>query len=572
MFKKHLPAVTVALIIGFLYLMPQLFFQLSLGDKFEGIYRVINNDELYYMARAQEIVDGHYLISNPYFVEYKNGLPMQLFLPDLLLALPAKFFNLSVYFFYELYDLVLPATAFFLTYLIFYFLTRERFWSVYLSAWIFLVGYYFSFNRPVSPQFIFIFALTFIWLLLRIISRAKIKNIWLTIFAAANFGFLFYVYPYFWTYFSVVLVLLMMYYWWQKDFNLLKRFTFIFISGYVVGLPYFYQTWQASRLPFFAETLSRLGMIHTYFPSGVAMSFAGLIILVLLAYDSLHCRDKRPIGLNVFLMVAIIAFIISFNQHLITGRNSFFSSHYEIIAYFIMAFSGAYWWWQHKKTAFLAGLPLVKIILSIFLIVIFTPIFKENLDFDYNQAVKIQSWKATFDWLDKNTNTDDVVMANSNLSHYIPSYTHDNILFNSVAKLHFVGTAELLDRFVLNNYWQQDFSPELIKTKLSSIYGLQNKALAGRIKQQNKIKKLFNLPQDNLADIYFPPQQIQSVIDYAKSVKENDWIYGLKKYQVKYIVVENDEDFKLASAISKFKFIELVYEDSSITIYKINNF
>jgi len=569
-FKNHVPALIVALIIGFLYLVPQLFFQWSLDDEFQGIYRTSNDDETYYMARAREIIDGHYLISNPYFTEYKNGFPMQVFLPDLLLALPAKLFNFDIYPLYRFYDFVLPAVMFFLTYWIFYLLIKERFWSIYLSSWIFLIQYYFSFNRPVSPQFIFIFALTFIWILLKIVSNTKIRSKWLTILAAVNFGFLFYIYPYFWTYFSVLLFLLIIYYWWQKNFSLLKHFLVIFISGYFIALPYFYQTWQASQLPFFAETLSRLGMINTYFPSGVAISFIGLLVLILMVYNIFNRQCEREIGISIFLIMAIAASVISFNQHLITGKNSFFSSHYDIISYFIILFSISYWWW-YKKTVFWAHFPAVKITAIIFLLAIFLPIFYKNLNFDYNQAVKMQSWKQTFNWLNENTNKDDVIMANNDLSSYIPSYTHDNILFNSVAKLYFVGDSELLDRFVINNYWHSDFDWEFVKRKLSAVYGLQNKALAGRIKQQNKIRKLFNLPQTDLTDIYFPPQQVQSVLNYANLIQENDWIDSLKKYHVKYIIVENDEGSKFISNVSKFKFIELVYQDGSIFVYRVNN-
>jgi len=100
---------------------------------------------------------------------------------------------------------------------------------------------------------------------------------------------------------------------------------------------------------------------------------------------------------------------------------------------------------------------------------------------------------------------------------------------------------------------------------------LQNKALAGRIKQQNKIRKLFNLPQTDLTNVYFPPQQVQSVLDYAKLVQDNDWVDGLKKYQVKYIILENDEGSKFISNVSKFKFIELVYHDRVMSVYRVNN-
>ncbi|MBI5765891.1 hypothetical protein HZA71_01540 [Candidatus Falkowbacteria bacterium] len=573
MLKRHSLAIIFALLVGFFYVMPQLAFQVSLGDKFQGVYRVVNDDELYYMARAREVVDGHYFISNPYFAEYKNGLPMQVFLPDLISAMPAKVLNIRIYPLYEFYDFLLPALLFFLTYLIFYVLIKDRFWSLFLSGWIFLIKYFFMFNRPISPQFVFIFAVTLILLLIKIIKNSEAKNNLLIFLAAVNFGFLFHIYPYLWTYFSTVLVLLIIYYLWQKNFYLFKKFLIIFISGIIIGLPYFYQTWRAGKAEFFQDTMARLGMIYTRFPSGIWIVIPSLILLALLVYLYLKNRQNpSSYDLKAFFTVAILSAIINVNQHIITGKNFFFSSHYEIIAYLLVVFALAYILWSSEKIAFLMKMRFIKVLALIIIIVNFIPIFNKIYDFDFNEAVKIQQWQLAFDWLNRNTKKDEVVMANDEISNYLPSYTHNNVLFNVNGKLFFMSTEEILDRFALNNFWQKDFSNDFVKLKILSVYGYRNKALAGRAKQKNKIAKIFNFPQKPLDDLYYPPEQIKTILDYFKNIKEADWLNGLKKYQVKFLVLDNNQDGLLLKNISKYGFMQSVFLNNNVSIYKVNNF
>src|SRR3989338_10909875 len=95
LFKDQFWVIIIGLAVGLAFLLPQFSFQLVLGDDFQGVYRSISNDELWYMARAQEVVDGHYFLKNPYFLEHKDGLPVQFFLADVVLAIPAKIFKLN---------------------------------------------------------------------------------------------------------------------------------------------------------------------------------------------------------------------------------------------------------------------------------------------------------------------------------------------------------------------------------------------------------------------------------------------------------------------------------------------
>ncbi|MFA5029366.1 MAG: hypothetical protein WC518_01285 [Patescibacteria group bacterium] len=575
MIKKHYWAFILAIIVGVLYLAPQLFFIFSLGDKFQGVYRTLNDDELYYMSRAQEVVDGHYLISNPYFAEYKNSLPMQVFLPDLIIALPAKLLGISVGQLYTFYDFLFPAVLFTLTYFIFYLLTKNRLWSLVFGSFLLLIKYFYVFNRPMNPQFVFIFVLSLILLWLIILSRSRDqnkKNNWLVVLAGINLGLLFNFYTYFWTYFVTIIFILLIYFLYKKDFYFLKKFFGIGLIGLVVGIPYFYQAWQSSRLIFFQETIQRIGLINTRLPSGIVISFLALLIMVLfiIFWRFASKRGAKIANTEVFLFLGTLAALVNMNQHLITGKNIFFSSHYDLISFFFIGFSFVYLLWRSRIVVFLASLKALSIVALLTIVVIFSSVFSNSLKFDYSAELNNQRYASIFDWLNDNTTKDSVVMTDSVLSEYLPAYTHNNVFFNFGGVLFFVSNQEILNRFVLNNFWRQNFNEEFVKENFKSVYGYQYDAQGGRAKQVNNFKKIFNLQGDELEKIYFPPDKIKAVIDYYHQTKEEDWAIAFKKYQIDYLAVDETITNNWQVDLKKFSFLRPIYEMNKIKLYQVD--
>ncbi|MEK7167615.1 MAG: hypothetical protein AAB791_01280 [Patescibacteria group bacterium] len=572
MLKKSLLLIILALLVGLFYVMPQLVFQWSLKGDFQGVSRLINDDELYYMARAQEAVDGHYFISNPYFAEYKNGLPMQTFLPDLIVAMPAKISGISISQLYVFYDFLFPFILFILTYFIFHLLTKNRFWSTILSFSLILGKYFFVFNRPMNPQFVFIFVLSLILLLLVILSGRDKKNNWLVLLAGINFGLLFNFYTYFWTYFITVISLLAVYLLFKKNFYLLKKIIGVLVIGLAVGIPYFYQVWQSGKLEFFQETIQRIGLISTRLPSGMETNILALAALVFFAihWRSVCKRGEKAEVTGVFLFLGVIAALINMNQHVITGKNMFFSSHYDMISFFFIAFAFIYLLQQIKKPSFLANSKTFKIAALAAMVVFFAFQFSDVLKFDYASELNSQRYAKIFRWLNGNTPKDAVVMANPDLSSYIPAYTHNNVFFSFGGVLFFVSDKEVLDRFVLNNFWQNSFNEEFVKENFHSVYGYQYDAQGGRVKQKNKLKTVFRLEGEDLDQVYYPSEKVKAVLDYRRNIKEEDWISALKKYRIDYLAIDgtNANDLNLES--KKFDFLKLTYEINGIRLYKVS--
>src|SRR3989338_3482429 len=121
-FSHHWLALSIAAAVGLLVVAPQLFFITSLGSDFNGVYRELSGDELFYMARVQEVVDGHLTLNNPYYVEHKECVSAQFFLPEVLASLPAKLFNVGIFELFVFYDFALPAIIYLISYRLFFFL------------------------------------------------------------------------------------------------------------------------------------------------------------------------------------------------------------------------------------------------------------------------------------------------------------------------------------------------------------------------------------------------------------------------------------------------------------------
>jgi len=114
---------------------------------------------------------------------------MQFWLPDYLLAKPLGFLNISVQQgFSAIYDFIFPALLTLLTYLIIFVLTGNKIISLSGATFLHLGRFLYFFDRPTSPQFIFIFWLLTLFFLIKYIKSKQ--NIF-AFSSAISFGLLF---------------------------------------------------------------------------------------------------------------------------------------------------------------------------------------------------------------------------------------------------------------------------------------------------------------------------------------------------------------------------------------------
>lgn len=554
-FKKHYLVFVLAFLLSLFTFGPQLWAINSIGDNFSGIYPVKSGDELYYAARAHEVVDGHIYISNPYLYEYKSGEPVQFWVSDYILTKPLSLFGLDVYQIYFLHDFVLTFILALLVYFVFFKLTGNKVLSLASVFFINLALFFNLFSRAPSPQFNFIFFLLLTWLLIALNRHQKKKYF---IWASIIFGFLFHIYTYYWTFYVVWLVIfLLLNKIHNKKFNL-SPYVYMTLGAFVIAIPYFVSLFKNMQLSYYDESIYRLGMIDTHFPSGLKIVvLAGIVLLFFFwAYKKKWLTINSS---NIFLFSGVLAAIVSVNQHIITGKNLEFSSHYLLPSIFVICLAFAY---ILNKSPFVRKKYFYVLIFALIVFVGYQPVVQEiksSATFKPEQ-VEWQKYGQAFRWLDQNTPKDSVVFANENVTVLLPTYTHNNVFYNRHANIHFMPDEEVYDRFLIHNYWNK-IDEDFLYDEQTSIWGVHYIDTFGHLNSRNSILSKLGFDIDTPPII--PEDKIEEMLKLSKELKSKSFEENISKYKVDYLLLDKsvDQNWDFSG--------ELLYQDNDIYIYKL---
>lgn len=559
-FLKHYLVIILSLLVGCLTLGPQLYAIWQLGDEFKGVHQVVSGDELYYMARARDVVDGHPELANPYLFEHKDGAPMQFWLPDNILSQPLAFFGIDIYKGYFFYDFLLTAIITFLTYIALLIVTRSKWIALSGTAWLHLAYYLEGFNRSPGPQLNFIFwTLVFIFLFQYLATRKSIF-FWLSTF---SFGLLFHIYPYYWTFWTVAIILFL-FFSLLKNKTLDKKVLLIFAGGLVVGIPYFISMYMSSKLPFYGESLSRLGMLETHFPSGLRILWPIAFLLPALGffYYKKWFKNKTE---ELFLLAGSLTGIICVNQHIITGQNLEFTNHYSLSAhrwyYFLFFYLLALAWpfLRRKKVVIF----FVIFFLS-FQIAIYTHSAWSKMSQFSEKEILWQRYEPVLSWLESYTKKEDVVYSDDRLSNFISIYTSNNVYYCREANLFFISNQEVKHRFVMNNYWDE-YSDEFLKDNERAIWGTEFINKYNKKRSENRLRRIFGF--NEIENIRYPSYELEEMKDFSGELRSKDFETELKKYRVDYIAWDKKE--KPNWRVESLDFVEELYEANDIVIFAV---
>jgi hypothetical protein len=545
--------------------LPQIFAAKRVGN-FQGIYKTVNNDEHYYLARAQDIIDGHSSLANPYLYEHKDEQPLQFWIPDYLLAKPLALLKVdNIQHGYFFYDFLFVFILTILTYSIFYLLTKSIYISFLGSAFIHINLFFFWFNRTPSPQLTFIFWLLLFLFWLKFLEKPSNKHAALT---GIFFGLLFHIYTYYWTFYVVFFALFVIINFILKNKIDYKKYLLIAVTAFVVAIPYFISMIKSLNLPYYTETLMRVGMVDTHFPTGRKIVMWGSIILILLFVS----YKKKILEINnksLLLLSGVLAAIVTTNHHVITGKNLQFASHYWMLSVFIFIFTLAYLanlWFKKIKSRKAKILLLTLVFIFIFSAPFnYLKAFSSGELMKYNKNdLRMQEYAPVFKWLNKNTEKDDVVFANTELSSLIPAYTSNNVYSISTAGLHFMTTEELQERFVINNYWD-DMNEQYVVKYDFAIWGAYHQSLYDINLTKNKLRRVFGIEQKEYVKI--SQEDIDEFLKFAEEIKDKDFEEQLKKYKVDYFIwdKESDENWKT----EELEFLQPIMEVNNLIIYKV---
>lgn len=314
-FKEHYLAITAALLVGFIYVAPYLFFIVSLGGNYRGIPLMQSANEESYVGRIHEILDGHPLISSFTLFEYKDQLPLSPPIGEFFYALPSLVFGVSLVKTLLVSRFILPAIVFLLIYVLIGRLTAQRppdflnklnaiagaFWATlgydlidFRSLWNFLAGErdllagnFLIWTRPVNPILgaIFLFSfLLFLWALWRGTKKSKTCVIFAGLFLALMMASYFFS----WGMALSVWGMLVLFAILKKERRTVKSFFLVLFATLLFSSPYWYMSWLASHSPAYAESVLRSGLFYTHYPLiNKLMAVVLAVYLVLVVWSSI---------------------------------------------------------------------------------------------------------------------------------------------------------------------------------------------------------------------------------------------------------------------------------------------
>ncbi len=565
--RLHYRIILVALFVGVISSVPQYVAQRT-QPGFNGVYVGVADDMSFYQTRAQEVIDGHPFLTNPYLAEHKSGAPMQFWIPDAILALPLALFYVPTPVGFMAWTFFLTAILILISYSILLVLTRSREWS-FLGATLVHLGLFGNqFLRLPPPGLTFIF-----WLLALLTMLLCVEKFTLTraCLSAFFFGMLFNIYPFYWTYYVIFYGLfiafcfVLNFFAHKNDFPYM-RYVWMCLGGLIVAIPFFISTFVSLRMPYYAESARRLGMIATHFPSGLdSVALVGAVVALFI-----FARYKKIITLTptvVLLFSGVLAGAVAVNQHLITGKNVEFSSHYllgnQFACFFAIMYIFCLWLVGQsekiKKICFVSACTLVFVASIFGTYTIVQPQVTYGAGFFY-----AQKYTPIFEWLHAHAKPDQVVFANDDMSGFIPIYTSQNVYYSPYAILFFLTDKEAEDRFIINHYFDT-FTASYVLKNQRMIFGGYYINEYGHNLSKNKILNVLRLPQ--VSYILVPAPVLQSVVDRAKIIQSESFDTALHTYQADYVVWDTvkNPDWKL----DRFSSLTPVYSANGIIVYTV---
>src|SRR3989344_2230049 len=280
----------------------------------------------YYLALVNESSKSNWNLGSPFIKEWAEKEYLYPALNIHSAGLVKRIFNLDL----KIASIVLSYGSVFiiavLAILAFLLLFRFHYFSYLAAAAYMFFPRMISWNQVISPQANFIFLTAFL-----VFYFSNFKFWKREIGLAVSAGLLFYTYPYHWTYALPLLALSDGWQFWKAkkiEWRRMVKYPIILLtaSWYLAHL------WQISQLPYYQETMVRIGALYSRWPAGWFTQAAIIFLLAFFGIARKYFFLKRnfsfpPIDLFKITAGLLTAFVV-LNQQLITGMQLEFNSHY----------------------------------------------------------------------------------------------------------------------------------------------------------------------------------------------------------------------------------------------------
>jgi len=470
-FQKHGLGLLFAILVGIVFVVPIVRAPVSIGDKYQGVQYLPLDDEDIYRARINEVLEGKPFITSPYFYEYKNSPLVVPPFNEWLYALLALCIGLSASII--ALKFLLPASLFFLVYLLVYRLTErsgdtKNTWSVLIASvstgllvtlgfefvnykylWSVLHGGVANpiiWSRIVNPIVGAVQLFGFLILLEAIMSRRfKYAYVCAGLLLSITIGYFFTLGMSLSILGSLFLIVV-----WRKEWATARELLYVGVIGFVLSIWYWIKMFSSITGTEGSLVGMRNGMSFTHAPVLNLALLAGTLF-VMLSATTIYFRHRifpNPKSW-AFVLALILGSWIAFNQQIITGREVWFGHffQYSVPLVFVALGVVAYHSWRilYPRTWLWVSIAIM-IVVSLFGLFTVSQVLSRQTEF-----ARIQEYAPVFTWLKSNTGNDCVVFIkeyDEEFERLIPAYTHCDV-YSSTWTFSGVPSERVLHNYLL---------------------------------------------------------------------------------------------------------------------------
>lgn len=540
--RAHKFAVLIAVMISIVVSLPQVYFRID--HKSDGVYQGIELlPDSPWSTRVREVQDGHPGLGSIYYKDGKND--PYLFQPfgTIVWGFLGKLFSLDINNTFLLARGLFTFITSLLIYAFVYLLGRNRYAALCSMVVILLadsvLSYggvmkllhgipgeeFLSIGKPVNNTMIYI---PFFGFLLSFFLFYR-NRLWrYGILSAVLLGINFYNYFYTWTYLYAFGGILGLTFLIQKKYKDAWHIATVFIGGIVVAIPYLLNLYNSTLHPAYEDVHVRFGIVLSHSPEFIGFVSLGALLLFTLLYPR---TDKET---YYFGLALLLAPIITLNQQVLTG---------------ILMQEGHYHWYFHKPLAVICVLIIVFYLLSksalrsyatlLVLMIVTVSIgiglfiqiksYHHGITDGGEVLIERQKYGPVMKWLTENTQKEEVVFANDEISHLTVIYTPLNVFYHRSGYASLAATHERLLDSILTFYRLRGVTTDEAESLFykervyfsANLYGVYYRDLLG-------------------SDAAIPDEKIKEfIVRYAEISKmpTDEWLrFMWSKYEVAYVV------------------------------------
>lgn len=347
MLKRHIAAIFLAVAIGVLYAGPYIYHAHTPG--YRGVFMADSGDADFYLTAIHKSAESKGLVGDPFLAEYKEARnPFQYFLIEFLMGKMGELFGLSIASLATTMSFIFPALLTLLLYAFTYELSGGRRTALFVSLAM-LVGtelihpdgfsnllHTFRFDgsyreflmyaRPVNPQISALFFFATLWSFFRL---SKVSDRWSArIIAGTLFGFLAYIYPYFWLFVAVVFGLLLLRSLLYRNRHEIRSIVITGATAVVVMLPFLISNFFV-MLHGSESALTQAIPTHRFMLEKILLVPLLLYLLVISLAKQTKGQGSWGVWAGSFLnryrfiALLLLAGFVVINQQVLTGRMMF---------------------------------------------------------------------------------------------------------------------------------------------------------------------------------------------------------------------------------------------------------